>query len=167
MNIYVYIHQGWIYPSPLPPFQEDCPPRPRGVIAPFSVPNASRSPFATTFLHRLLLFLLSKPFRNQNLQIFDPPRPSKSSIFIERVVIFKVFEVLRSKALLDPSWRPSWPHLGPSWGLLGASWRPFGGPKPASKKSYPPPFKGICAKVRFRPPKDPPKDPQEAPKGLK
>ena len=132
------IHPGMDLSIPLPPFEDACPRGSRHVITPFSVQDASRSPFATTILHRLLFFLLSKPFRDPNLQIFDPPRSPKSSIFIERVVIFQVFVVCRSKALLDPSWRPSWPYLGPSWGLLGASWRPFGGPKLARENEEPP-----------------------------
>ena len=88
MNIYIYIHQGKFYPSPLPPFQEVCPPRDRAGITPFSAQDASRGPFATTFLHRLLLFLLSKPFRIGKLPIFHPPEPSKSSIVIEKQIIF-------------------------------------------------------------------------------
>ena len=127
-KFFEYIHRGWIYPSPLPPFQD---PRPRGYrvrITPFFLQNASRSRFATIFLLRLLLFFLPKPFRDQNLQIFDPPRLSKSSIFIETIDIFEVFQVLRSKALVDHSWRPFWPHLGSSWDLLGASWELLGAP---------------------------------------
>ena len=61
------------------------PPRSLFVNFPKAVPdhyiryvhNAFRSLFATTFLLHMLLFLLSKPFRDRNVLIFDPHWPSK------------------------------------------------------------------------------------------
>ena len=106
----------------------------------FSVKNCFRSVFSTTFFLQLLLFLLSNPFRTRNLNIFDPPEPSKSSIFIERVVIFEIstFSVRMPSFLLlgnllasilvpfQASWGGLGAILGASWGLpggfLGVSW---------------------------------------------
>ena len=103
-------------------------------------PNGFRSAFSTPFLLQLLRFLLSNPFRTRNLTIFDPPEPSKSIIFIKKVVIFVIstFSVRMLSFLLlgkllasflvpfQPSSGGLGAILGPSWvlpgGFLGVSW---------------------------------------------
>ena len=111
--------------------------------------NASPSIFGPKWLPKRLLndllsstttFLLSNPFWTRNLLIFDPLEPSKSSICIERVVIFAIstfsvrvlsFLLLGSllASILVPfqtSWGSLGAVLGASWGLpggfLGVSW---------------------------------------------
>ena len=80
------------------------------------------------------IFLLSNPFRTRNLPIFDTPEPSKSTIFVERVVIFEIstfsvrmpsFLVLGNllASILVP-FQTSWGRLG---AILGASWGLPGG----------------------------------------
>ena len=98
----------------------------KGLSRHFSVRNGFRSVFSTTFFLQLLLFLLSNPFWTLNWPYFEPPEPSKSSIFIERVVIFEIstFSVRMPSFLLLGSLLAS--ILVPfqaSWGGLGVTFR--------------------------------------------
>ena len=127
-----------------------------------------------TFLLRFLLFLLSKPFQTRTFVIFDPPKPSKSSIFIERVVICEGLNFCRSKAFFGPSREAFWPNWGPSWGLLGPSWRHFEGPKRRGITGTALLFDVYASKCASEPPRSPqeaskrlPKGPQKAPQGIK
>ena len=92
-------------------------------------PKCLPKPLRNDLLTSIATFLPSDPFRNPNLQIFDPPELSKSSIFIERVVIFEIsmfpFEYLLL-CFLAASWPQFWCLLGPPGGFLGASWGHLG-----------------------------------------
>ena len=102
----------------------------------------------------------------RNLQVFDPLELSKSSIFIERVIIFEGFDVLHSKGFFGPSWRPFWYFLWPSWALLEASWRHVGGSwgfKTGESDIRPHPCARDMRQDACQIPPGPPKDLQEAP----
>ena len=112
----------------------------------------------------------------RNLQIFDPLEPSKSSIFIERVIIFEGFDVLSSKAYFGLSWHPFWHFLRPSWDVLGTSWRHVGGSwgfKTGESDIRPHPFardmrQNACQiHPGKRAPRGAPRGPQETPKSFK
>ena len=68
-------------------------------------------------------------FRTQFPSILDPQRPQKSSIFIENVVNFEGFEILKSGALMDLFWWPLGLSFEPSWVPLGAFSVAFGVPE--------------------------------------
>ena len=55
--------------------------------------------------------------------IFEGLGPSKSLIFIEKVVIFEVFQLF----IFNVFWVLFWEPLGPSWGSLGTLLAAFWG----------------------------------------
>ena len=114
----------------------------------FSIQNGFRSVFSTIFLFQLLFFLLSNPFWTRNLPIFDPPEPSKSSIFIERVVIFEVSTFSVRMLFFFASWQALGLIFGAFPSLLGRPWGHFSGPKATTPKSPPPLFERTCFKMR-------------------
>ena len=144
--------------SPHTPFLGSPPLGDGNRIASFSIPNAFRSLFATTFqLHMLLFQRFPKRFGTEICNFLSPRRRPQSSIVIEMVVIFEVFMVLCSNAVLGPPWQP----LGLSWGAIGATLRA----QNEMKKATPVPFEGVCFKMRFRPPTAP-EVPPTFPEGL-
>ena len=107
-------------------------------------------------------------FGTKILQIFDPPEPSKTSIFIEKVIIFEVFEVSRSNACFVAYWQPLGLNFGAFPTLLGKPWGHFSGPKATTPK-FPSPFWKLsaskCALNHPKLPKRYPLTPQKCQKG--
>ena len=99
---------------------------------------------------------------------FGGVRPPKSLIFIEKVVIFEVFEVLRSNALFVAFWKPLGLNFGAFPSLLGRLWGHFSGPKATTPKS-PPHFLRVpaskCAPDLPKVPKRSPRTPQKCQNG--
>ena len=85
----------------------------------FSLQNAFRSSFATTFLHRLLLLTLSITFLHQISSNFVPFDLAKTNFSFERVVDFEVFGFLSSNCSLEPSSAPISLHFGTFGGPFG------------------------------------------------
>ena len=102
-----------------------------------------------------------------SLQMFEPPRSSKSSIFIQNdVVVFEVFAVFICDVTfvvflwrLGASWGSLGPPLGGSWQPSGASWPCLGGPSGTSLGI----LEGFLA---AKAPKMPPRIPKTPPGGL-
>ena len=89
-------------------------------------PRGSKMLSDDGFLLHILHVMLPQPSCNQISSNLKPFHPSKSSIFIERVINFEVFRILIADALLYPFCSQFWTLGTSSWELWGSFWRPLG-----------------------------------------